>query len=62
VGEYLLAHGHPNALSYTLRQAITLFFFANKRIRGESLAQMNLMRVAYHADDKNYKKSVKLLG
>ena len=62
MGEYLLSHGHINALSYTLRQAITFFYIANKRKRGEYSDQMGVMRIAYHADNKQYKKAVKELG
>jgi len=62
VGEYLLSHGHINALSYTLRQAVTYFYLAHKRIRGEYADQMGISRIAYHADNKQYKKALKELG
>ena len=61
VGEYLLSHGHINALGYTLRQAVTFFYIAHKRIRGEYADQMGLARIAYHADNKQYKKALKEL-
>ena len=62
MGEFLISHGHSNALNYTLRQAVTFFYIANKRLRGEYLNQMGVMRMAYHADNKQYKKALKDLG
>ena len=61
VAEYLLAHGHTEALSYVLRQAVTLHALANRRERKEMVEHMGLMRVAYHADQKQYQKTLKSL-
>lgn len=61
VAEYLLAHGHTQALSYVLKQAVTLFHIANTRERKELAEQAYLMRVAQHAEGKDFQKFMKTL-
>jgi len=58
VAEYLLAHGHINALHYVMGQALCLYVLAGKRERAEMARMMGGMRCAYHAEDKAYKKTV----
>ena len=59
VAEYLLAHGHIQALHYTLRQAITFYHFASHRDGVEASHRMNEQRIAYHADEKTFDKALK---
>lgn len=61
MAEYLLAQGHTQALSYVLKQAVTFYYIAHRRVRREQSEEVGMLRIAHHADQKQFSKYAKSL-